>query len=64
MPCILNAANEVANLAFRQDKITFPQLNQIIATTMQRVSFEPSPSLNTLLQTDLESRAIATELSN
>ena len=61
MPCILNAANEVANQAFRQDKITFPQLNQIIAATMQRVSFESSPSLEALLQTDQESRAIATE---
>ena len=61
MPCILNAANEVANQAFRQDKITFPQLNQIIAATMQRVSFESSPSLEALLQTDQESRAVATE---
>ena len=61
MPCILNAANEVANQAFRQDKITFPQLNHIIATTMQRVSFESSPSLEALLLTDQESRAVATE---
>jgi 1-deoxy-D-xylulose-5-phosphate reductoisomerase len=64
MPCILNAANEVANQAFRQDKITFPQLNQIIAATMQRVSFESSPSLEALLLTDQESRAVATEQIN
>ena len=62
MPCILNAANEVANLAFRQDKITFPQISEVIATTMQTVSFEASPSLDTYRLTDSESRRVATEI--
>ena len=62
MPCILNAANEVANLAFRQDKITFPQISEVIGTTMQTVSFEASPSLDTYRLTDSESRRVATEI--
>ena len=61
MPCVLNAANEVANLAFRQGKISFPQVSEVISQTMQRVSFEASPSLESLLQADFESRAIAEE---
>ena len=61
MPCVLNAANEVANLAFRQGKISFPQVSEVISQTMQRVSFEALPSLESLLQADFESRAIAEE---
>lgn len=37
MPCVLNAANEVANLAFRQGRITFPQIPDIIEETMMRI---------------------------
>lgn len=62
MPCILNAANEVANLAFRQDKITFPQISEVISTTMQAVSFEASPSLDTYRLTDSESRRVAQDI--
>ena len=61
MPCILNAANEVANLAFRQDKITFPQISEVISYTMRAVGFEASPSLDTYHLTDIESRRIANE---
>ena len=64
MPCILNAANEVANLAFRQDKITFPQISEVISTTMQTVSFEASPSLDTYRLTDSESRRVALSIIN
>ena len=62
MPCILNAANEVANLAFRQDKLTFPQISEVISTTMQTVSFEVSPSLDTYRLTDSESRRVAQDI--
>ena len=64
MPCILNAANEVANLAFRQDKISFPQISEVIIATMHTVSFEASPSLNTYRLTDSESRRVAQSIIN
>ena len=59
MPCILNAANEVVNEAFRRDKCSFPQMADIIAETMQRSTFSANPTLETYLQTDAEARRIA-----
>lgn len=61
MPCILNAANEVANLAFRQGRITFPQVYDTIRQTMDKTPFAPAPTLDTLFQTDHEARRIAEE---
>lgn len=62
MPCILNAANEVANLAFRQERITYSQLCDTLRQTMQRAQFCTTPSLETYLATDAESRIIANEI--
>lgn len=56
MPCIVNAANEVANLAFRQGQITFPQIAEHIACAMQQVAFVPCPTLADLFTTDTEAR--------
>lgn len=61
MPCILNAANEVVNEAFRHDRCTFPQMADIIAETMQRTPFSANPTLETYLETDAEARRIAAE---
>ena len=61
-PCVLNAANEVANEAFRQGKCSFPQMADIIAETMQRTPFSASPTLGTYLETDRDARQIAREL--
>jgi len=62
MPCILNAANEVVNEAFRADRIGFLDMPRIIEETMQKVPFDAAPSLDTYLQTDAESRRKAGEL--
>ncbi|MBR5697335.1 MAG: 1-deoxy-D-xylulose-5-phosphate reductoisomerase [Prevotella sp.] len=64
MPCIVNAANEVVNEAFRHDRCSFPQMADIIGETMQRATFSATPTLATYLQTDAEARRIATELLN
>lgn len=64
MPCILNAANEVVNLAFRNEQITYPQLSDIICRTMQTVPYEATPSLDAYLATDRESRIVAQQLIN
>ncbi|MBP3837672.1 MAG: 1-deoxy-D-xylulose-5-phosphate reductoisomerase [Prevotella sp.] len=61
MPCILNAANEVVNEAFRQGRCTFPQMADIIANTMSRTTFDATPTLETYFQTDAEARRIAAE---
>ena len=62
MPCILNAANEVVNEAFRADRIGFLDMPRIIEETMQCVPFDAAPSLDTYLQTDAEARIKAAQL--
>ena len=62
MPCVVNAANEIVNLAFRQGRCSFLQMPQLIAGTMQHATFIAKPSLDNLFQADAEARRIADEL--
>ena len=62
MPCIVNAANEVVNRAFLDDRCGFLQMGEVIGKTMQRVAFEAHPSYDTYVQTDAEARRVASEL--
>jgi len=62
MPCVLNAANEVANLAFREARCGFMQIADTIAATMQRASFVAAPSYEDYVRTDSEARRIAAEI--
>ncbi len=59
MPCIVNAANEVANRAFIEDRISFTRISDIIAEAMQRIPFSSASDLDTYMQTDAETRAFA-----
>ena len=62
MPCIVNAANEVVNRGFLEDRCGFLQMSDIISETMQRCSFSATPDYDTYVQTDTEARRIALEL--
>lgn len=62
MPCIVNAANEVANRAFINDQIGFEQIANIIEQTMQKIAFTTESTLETYLQTDKEARVYASTL--
>ena len=62
MPCIVNAANEIVNRGFLEDKCTFLQMSDIIAETMQRCTFDATPNYDTYIATDAEARRIASEL--
>ena len=62
MPCVLNAANEVVNLAFREGTCGFLQMSDVIASTMQRTTFIAEPTYEDYVQTDREARKIAKEL--
>ena len=64
MPCIVNAANEIVNRGFLEDKCGFLQMSDIIAETMQRCTYDASPTYDTYIATDAEARRIATELMN
>jgi 1-deoxy-D-xylulose-5-phosphate reductoisomerase len=59
---VVNAANEVVNLAFRQGKCGFLQMAEIIAETLARVPFVKEPTLEDYLETDRVARQTATEL--
>lgn len=62
MPCILNAANEIVNCGFLDDKCGFLDMPRIIEETMTRVAFDANPSYDTYIATDAEARRVATEL--
>lgn len=62
MPCIVNAANEIVNRGFLEDKCGFTQMSDIIENTMSRVSFSSAPDYDTYVSTDAEARRVATEL--
>jgi len=62
MPCVLNAANEVVNLAFREDRCGFLQMSEIIAQTMARATFIAKPTYEDYVSSDAEARRIATAL--
>ena len=64
MPCILNAANEVVNLAFREGKCGFLQMSEVIAETMAKTSFILEPTYEDYVQTDCLARQIAKERIN
>ena len=61
MPCIVNAANEIVNRAFLEDRIGFLQMSDVIANTMRKTSFVKEPTYEDYLQTDAEARRIAAE---
>lgn len=64
MPCILNAANEIAVEGFLNDKIAYLTMSDLLEKAMQKVSFVKSPSLDDCFETDAEARKITKELIN
>jgi 1-deoxy-D-xylulose-5-phosphate reductoisomerase len=56
MPCIMNAANEVAVEAFLQEKIGFLQIAEIIEQSMLTVGFNAVPNYNDLVETNTATR--------
>ena len=60
--CVVNAANEVVNLAFRQDRCGFLQMAEVIQETLVRVPYIKTPSLEDYLETDRVARKVASEL--
>ena len=64
MPCIVNAANEVVNEAFRKDRCGFLDMGDIIERTMQKATFIAQPTYDDYFATDAEARRIAGEMLN
>lgn len=62
MPCIVNAANEVVNRCFLEDRCGFMQMSDVIEKTMSLVPFSNNPDYDTYIATDAEARRVAEEL--
>jgi 1-deoxy-D-xylulose-5-phosphate reductoisomerase len=62
LPCILNAANEIAVFAFLRNKIGFLDITAMVEKTMEKIPFIESPSLNDYLDSDAEARNYAASL--
>jgi len=59
-PCVLNAANEIAVSAFLNDKIGFLNMADLIDNCLEKINFVKNPSLEELIESDLETRNLAT----
>jgi 1-deoxy-D-xylulose-5-phosphate reductoisomerase len=64
MPCILNAANEMAVNAFLSEKIGFMQMSDVVEYTMESSQYSPSPDLNLLEVSDCNARETAINFIN
>ena len=62
VPCILNAANEIAVEAFLKDKIGFCEMTGIIEQSMQKIDYIKHPELDDLISTDIETRKFSQSL--
>ncbi|HLO90347.1 MAG: 1-deoxy-D-xylulose-5-phosphate reductoisomerase [Chloroflexota bacterium] len=62
MPCIMNAANEIAVASFLCGKIIFNAIPEIISECMEAAAFIKEPDLDALLETNYAVRAKASEI--
>jgi 1-deoxy-D-xylulose-5-phosphate reductoisomerase len=62
MPCIINAANEIAVAGFLADKIGFLAMSDVVESCMQKISYQAHPMQSDYLNTDKETRIFAQNL--
>jgi 1-deoxy-D-xylulose-5-phosphate reductoisomerase len=62
LPCIMNAANEIAVTAFLNDDISFTGIPELIEECMEKSKFMATPQYNDYLASDSETRILASEL--
>ena len=62
LPCVMNAANEIAVYAFLCNRIGFLDMTDVIEQTMQKVSFIQKPSLEEYFESDGEARSYAADI--
>ena len=62
MPCILNAANEIAVFAFLKNRVGFLDITEMVERTMEKIPFIQHPTLDEYYYTDGEARIFAASL--
>lgn len=64
LPCVMNAANEIAVFAFLQNRIGFLEMTDMIEKTMEKVTFIQNPTLEEYFESDAEARTYAADTIN
>jgi 1-deoxy-D-xylulose-5-phosphate reductoisomerase len=64
MPCVLNAANEVAVAEFLKDQVGFLGMSEVVEQCLQKIAYSKSPSYEDYVNTDKETRIVASEVIN
>ncbi|MBS1751229.1 MAG: 1-deoxy-D-xylulose-5-phosphate reductoisomerase [Bacteroidetes bacterium] len=64
MPCILNAANEIAVYGFLRNRIGFLDITELVERAMDKISYIPKPTLEEYFESDAEARNFAASLIN
>jgi len=62
LPCVMNAANELAVYAFLRNRIGFLEITDIIEKTMEKVPFIEEPTLEEYFDSDGEARNFAADI--
>ena len=62
MPCILNAANEIAVWAFLKNRIGFLDITAVVEKTMEKIAFIEKPTLEEYFESDGEARNFAASI--
>ena len=62
MPCIINAANEIAVAGFLEDQISFLAMSDVVENCMQKITYIAKPTQADYLNTDKETRIFAQNL--
>ena len=62
IPCIMNAANEIVNKAFLEDRCRFLRMSEIIEQAMDTCTYIKTPTYDELIASDREASRVAAEL--
>ncbi|ANH82058.1 1-deoxy-D-xylulose-5-phosphate reductoisomerase [Niabella ginsenosidivorans] len=62
LPCIMNAANEIAVYAFLKNRIGFLEMTDVIEKVMGQVDYIQKPTLNDYFESDAEARTLAADI--
>ena len=59
MPCVLNAANEIAVREFLKERLPFIKMPQLVEYTLEKVAFDPSPDIQVFINSNERARNVA-----
>lgn len=62
LPCVMNAANEIAVYAFLKNRLGFLEMTNVIEQVMEKAAFIEKPTLNDYFETDAEARTLAADI--